>query len=129
MSNIPPAALALGQCVRVVLSERNRTPRAGTIRSVNWHFRDRRHYYHIDVGGKTVSKRYYEDDLEPAGQPVTASKAFGRTALTGRLTVKSAPPSGWLPALMKPPCRRAFSQAMARPRPLPSERARAVSAL
>jgi hypothetical protein len=32
-------------------------------------------------------------------------------------------------AWMLPPCRRAFSQAIARPRPLPSERARAVSAL
>ncbi len=64
-----------------------------------------------------------------AAAPFGGVTCAGPGPLTGSRTVKTAPPSGWLAASMLPPCRRVFSQAMARPRPLPSDRDRAVSAL
>ena len=61
---------------------------------------------------------------QPAGSAVLRgtrpSSALGQC--TGSRTPNTAPPPGWLAASMRPPCRRAFSQAIARPRPLPSER-------
>lgn len=65
MTKKPPPALSVGQRVRVILSDRNRTARTGAIRQVIWHFKHRRYNYYLDVDGKKVSKRYYEEDLEP----------------------------------------------------------------
>jgi hypothetical protein len=59
-----PPAFSVGQRVRVILNDRNRTARTGTIRQVIWHFKDRRYNYYLDVNGKRISKRYYEEDFE-----------------------------------------------------------------
>ena len=63
--NIPPSKFSIGQKVRVRLGDRNRTPHEGTVRNIGWHFKDVRHYYYLEEAGKKVSKRYYDDDLEP----------------------------------------------------------------
>lgn len=60
-----PPKYAPGQRVRVRLNERNRTPHEGTIRAIVWHFKERRDYYYLEEGGKKISKRYRDDDLEP----------------------------------------------------------------
>jgi hypothetical protein len=64
-ANIPEAKFVVGQRVRVILGERNRTPHEGTVREIIWHFKEQRHNYYIEEGGKKVSKRYYEQDLQP----------------------------------------------------------------
>lgn len=64
----PPPAYSLGQRVRVVLNERNRTPREGTVRRIVWHFKDGRYNYYLEQDDKRVSKRYLREDLEPAGR-------------------------------------------------------------
>jgi hypothetical protein len=63
-STVPTPKFAIGQRVRVRLSDRNRTAHEGAIRDIIWHFKDERHNYYIEEGGKKVSKRYYDDDLE-----------------------------------------------------------------
>jgi len=60
----PQPTFALGQKVRVILSERNKTVRIGTIREIIWHYKDHRYNYYLEVEGKKVSKRYLEADLE-----------------------------------------------------------------
>jgi DNA-binding XRE family transcriptional regulator len=67
--------------------------------------------------------------LQPSGHWLRNRSGDRGVAVQGSVTVNTAPPSGWLPAWICPPCSCAFSEAIARPRPLPSERARAVSAL
>jgi hypothetical protein len=64
VTETPPPAFSVGQRVRVILNDRNRTARTGTIRQVIWHFKDRRYNYHLDVNGRRISKRYYEEDFE-----------------------------------------------------------------
>jgi hypothetical protein len=64
MTDKPPA-FSVGQQVRVILNERNRTPRTGSIRQIIWHYKDERYNYYLTVNGKSVSKRYFEEDLEP----------------------------------------------------------------
>jgi hypothetical protein len=54
----------VGQCVRVILNEKNRTPHTGTVRTMVWHYKDGRYYYLLEEGGKKVSKRYAAEDLE-----------------------------------------------------------------
>ncbi len=54
----------VGQRVRVILNERNRTARTGTIRQIIWHYKDQSYNYYLDVNGKKISKRYYEEDIE-----------------------------------------------------------------
>ena len=61
----PEPELAVGQAVRVILNDRNRTPHEGLIREVIWHFKDQRYNYYLSEGGKKVSKRYLIDDLQP----------------------------------------------------------------
>ena len=61
---VPTPKFAIGQKVRVRLSDRNRTAHEGTIRDIIWHLKDERHNYYIEEDGRKVSKRYYEDDLE-----------------------------------------------------------------
>lgn len=53
----------LGQRVRVVVGERNRTPLAGTVHGVIWHHKDACYNYYLEVGGRKVSKRYLAVDL------------------------------------------------------------------
>jgi hypothetical protein len=60
----PPPEFSIGQRVRVVLNKRNRTPRTGTIREIIWHYKDQKYNYYLDVDGKKISKRYYEEDFE-----------------------------------------------------------------
>ena len=54
----------MGQRVRVIVNERNKTAHRGTIREVIWHFKDRRYNYYLVENGKKVSKRYFDEDLE-----------------------------------------------------------------
>ena len=61
----PKPKFAVGQRVRVILNERNRTAHHGTIREIIWHLKDRRHNYYLLEDGKKVSKRYFDEDLEP----------------------------------------------------------------
>jgi hypothetical protein len=65
MPDAPPPAFAIGQPVRVILNQRNHTPHLGAIRKVIWHHKDQRYHYYIRENGKNVSKRYFDDDLEP----------------------------------------------------------------
>ena len=60
----PAPVYQVGQHVRVVLGERNRSARRGTIRAIIWHYKDRRFHYYIEEDGKRVSKRYQAEDLE-----------------------------------------------------------------
>jgi hypothetical protein len=64
MTEKPPPAFSFGQRVRVILNERNRTSRTGTIRQVIWHHKDQCYNYYLDVNGKKTSKRYCEEDFE-----------------------------------------------------------------
>ena len=66
----PEAKFAVGQKVRVILGKRNRTFHEGTIRQIIWHFKEQRHNYYLEEGGKKVSKRYYEQDLQPIQTPL-----------------------------------------------------------
>jgi hypothetical protein len=60
----PPPTFRLGQHVRVLLNDRNSTPHEGTVRHIIWHHKDARYNYYLQEGGKKVSKRYFEQDLE-----------------------------------------------------------------
>jgi hypothetical protein len=55
----------IGQSVRVVPGVRNNTPRRATIRMGIWHHKDSCWDYYIRVCGKSVSKRYRDEDLVP----------------------------------------------------------------
>ena len=65
MKELPPPAFSLGQMVDVIVNDRNRTPRTGSIRLIVWHYKLSKHLYLLEVNGKKVSKRYFEEDLEP----------------------------------------------------------------
>lgn len=41
--------------------------RKGRIRDMVWHYKEHAILYFIETNGKTISKRYHEDDLIPAG--------------------------------------------------------------
>jgi hypothetical protein len=62
---------ALGQRVRVVLNDRNRTPHEGTIRAAVWHHKQSRFHYYLLEDGRKVSKRYAAEDLQPVGRRVS----------------------------------------------------------
>jgi hypothetical protein len=61
---IPEPAFRLGQSVRVLLNDRNRTPHMGTICAVTWHHKDQRYNYYLTENGKKVAKRYFAEDLQ-----------------------------------------------------------------
>ena len=61
----PEPEFAIGQRVRVVLNDRNRTPHDGTIRAAVWHHKQGRFHYYLQEGGRKVSKRYAAEDLQP----------------------------------------------------------------
>jgi uncharacterized protein (TIGR02996 family) len=63
-SERPAPKYQVAAFVRVILNERNLTPHVGAIREVNWHGKERRHFYHLEENGKWLSKRYFDDDLE-----------------------------------------------------------------
>jgi hypothetical protein len=65
MINKPEPIYPIGQRVRVVLNERNRTPHTGHIRQVVWHYKDGCYHYYLEENGKAISKRYSAGDLEP----------------------------------------------------------------
>ena len=66
MNEVPATPeYSLGQRVRVVLNEHNRTPHEGEIYLSVWHFKLERYHYWIVEGGKRISKRYAASDLEP----------------------------------------------------------------
>jgi len=60
----------IGEHVRVVLNEHNRTPRAGTISRAVWHFKYSCWHYFLTVDGAAVSKRYVAEDLVPAREHI-----------------------------------------------------------
>lgn len=60
-----PQEFRLGQRVRVLVNERNRTARSGVVANVVWHFKDACYHYYLEVDGKKVSKRYLARDLIP----------------------------------------------------------------
>lgn len=67
--SLPEPRFKVGQSVRVIVNERNRTAREGTIDRIIWHHMLARYTYFIRVPGKTlptraVGKRYFEEDLE-----------------------------------------------------------------
>ena len=64
----PEPEFAVGQRVRVVLNDRNRTPHEGTIRAAVWHHKQGRFHYFLQEGGRKVSKRYAAEDLQPVGR-------------------------------------------------------------
>ena len=61
----PEPVFAIGQRVRVVLNDRNRTPHEGTIRATIWHHKGQRFHYYLAEGSRTVSKRYTAEGLQP----------------------------------------------------------------
>jgi hypothetical protein len=65
MRDKPQPRYSIGQLVRIVLNERNRTPHTGSIRQVIWHHKDGRYNYYIEENGKKIAKRYFEEDLQP----------------------------------------------------------------
>jgi hypothetical protein len=64
MIDKPPPKFAIGQRVRVVLNERNKTPHSGAVRRMVWHYKDQRYYFFLEEHGKMISKQYRDDDLE-----------------------------------------------------------------
>ncbi len=60
---LPRPAFAVGSLVRVVLNERNRTPRTGLVRRLTWHHKLRCWTYLLAVDGRSLSKRHLESDL------------------------------------------------------------------
>ena len=60
----PTSKFTVGERVRVILSDRNRTPHQGSITKIHWHFNEQRYYCYLEENGKQIAKRYFEDDLE-----------------------------------------------------------------
>ena len=64
MTELPRPAFSIRQMVSVIVNERNRTPRMGSVRDIVWHYKFSKYLYLLEVEGKAVSKRYFEEDLE-----------------------------------------------------------------
>lgn len=69
----PEPEFTIGQRVRVVLNERNRTPHEGAIRAAVWHHKQGRFHYYLQEGGRKVSKRYAAEDLRAVAKPSLAT--------------------------------------------------------
>lgn len=67
----PEPVFAIGQRVRVILNDRNRTPHEGTIRAAIWHHKEAKFHYYLAEAGRKVSKRYAAEDLQPVGRTWT----------------------------------------------------------
>jgi len=59
-----PPKYPVGTVVRVLLNERNRTPRVGRVDRCIWHGLHARWMYWLREGTRKVYKRYTDDDLE-----------------------------------------------------------------
>jgi hypothetical protein len=64
MTTRPSPIFPVGQAVRVILNDRNKTPYSGKIRAAFWHHKDQRFNYYLEEDSKKVSKRYLAEDLE-----------------------------------------------------------------
>jgi hypothetical protein len=61
----PDPRFRVGEPVRVLPNEQNRSPHVGTIDRVIWHHEDARYnYYIVEKSGGRLSKRYLSEDLE-----------------------------------------------------------------
>jgi hypothetical protein len=54
----------VGQQVRVILNERNRTPREGSILGIHWHYKRGCYYYTLRENNRVLTKWYFDDDFE-----------------------------------------------------------------
>ena len=63
---LPDPEFQIGDLVTVIVNDRNKTPRAGTIQRIIWHHKDSRYNYYLEADGRSVSKRYFADDLKLA---------------------------------------------------------------
>jgi hypothetical protein len=57
---VQSAQFSFGDAVQTTLSN---SPKVGSIKEIRWHHKQQREFYFIEVGGKTVSKRYWAEDL------------------------------------------------------------------
>jgi len=71
-SSRPEPTFRIGQTVRVIVNDRNRTPHTGEIRNIIWHHKLECYHFYLKEHGKKVSKRYAAEDLEPT-EPGIAS--------------------------------------------------------
>jgi len=53
----------IGSTVRVIINDRNRTPRAGRVARRVWHYKHACWIYYLEEGGRPVKKRYLAEDL------------------------------------------------------------------
>jgi hypothetical protein len=66
VSRVPgttPPEFEIGDRVEVVLNQRNKTARVGSIVRRVWHFKNQQWLYFIRAGARRVSKRYFAEDL------------------------------------------------------------------
>lgn len=60
----PPPQFNHGDGVEVIVNAKNVTHHKGHVRSIQWHYKERRWFYLLtDNQGKNVSKRYWGSDL------------------------------------------------------------------
>ena len=64
--HLPEPEFQIGDPVTVIMNDRNKTPRTGTVQRIIWHYKDSRYNYYLEVEGRSVSKRYFADDLQLA---------------------------------------------------------------
>jgi len=65
---LPEPEFQIGDPVTVILNDRNKTPRTGTISRIIWHHKDSRYNYYLEVDGRSISKRYCAVDLKLAAK-------------------------------------------------------------
>lgn len=61
----PPSRFAPGAHVRILMSERNKTPNEGIVRFFHWDHQKLRYDYYVGETWEDVPKHYFEADLEP----------------------------------------------------------------
>ena len=60
---LPDSEFQIGDPVTVIMNDRNKTRRTGIVQRIIWHYKDSRYNYYLEVDGRSVSKRYFADDL------------------------------------------------------------------
>ncbi|MEO1529201.1 MAG: hypothetical protein AAFX06_27590 [Planctomycetota bacterium] len=73
MNAKPDPEYQIDDRVSVIVNDRNKTARTGTIQGVVWHFKDSRYNYYLEVEGRSISKRYLAIDLLPAAETALPS--------------------------------------------------------
>jgi len=63
MKDKPAPVFSVGQRVRLILNDGNKTPYTGFVQRIIWHHKHGRYKYYLDENGKAVSKRYVAEDL------------------------------------------------------------------